>query len=195
MPELNLSIPHWQCYLRRRFLFDCNAAEEGEPVPVLVIGVASIPGRALGFHCLTEDGGLFWRMPIQALQHSPLKGIPEHPLADLQVWDCFSAYVTHIIFDRLDMTYVRAKIGSREIMGKYFMTIDWYGLGSGAEGVGDDGHKCAHIIALDDGNYAALPNNYLRWHDKAFNVAPDEFPKYKTNTHIWKCENGTTPIR
>lgn len=194
MPELNLSISHWQCYLRRRYLFNCAVAEEGDPVPVLVIGVSSVPGRALGFHCLTEDGGLFWRLPICALQHIDGKGVHEHPLIDLQAWDCFSPYVTAIIFDRLDKITAMARIGDKEIRGQYFMTIDWYGLGTGAEGAGDDGHKCAHIIALEDGNYAALPNNYLQWYDKAFNVPPKEFPKYRTNTHIWKCEYGQTAL-
>jgi hypothetical protein len=35
-------------------------------------------------------------------------------------------------------------------------------------------HKCAHIIALDDGNYAAQPNNRCIWDIPSFTVK-DEY--------------------
>ena len=36
-------------------------------------------------------------------------------------------------------------------------------------------HKCAHILALDNGNYAAQPNNRLIWSIPSFTVR-DEIP-------------------
>lgn len=191
MPELNVSVPHWQCYVRKEYLLQRDPTpNEGLWEPALVIGISSIPGRALGFHCLTEHGGLFWRLPIHALAAFP--GCKERPLSDLQVWDCFSSHFSLHVFDRIDRCPVKAKIGSELVNGIYLMTVDWYGLGTGAEGVGDDGHKCAHIIELEDGNYAALPNNYVRWLDKAFVLSPLDLTEplgYRTSNSIWKCEN------
>lgn len=55
------------------------------------------------------------------------------------------------------MSYKSRSGAERE--GRYVMTIDWCspdGFGF-AETPGQ--HKCGHIIALDDGNYALQPNN------------------------------------
>ena len=39
-------------------------------------------------------------------------------------------------------------------------TRDWYGHEDAAE-AGDGGHKRSHVIALDNGNSAAQPNNRM----------------------------------
>jgi hypothetical protein len=51
--------------------------------------------------------------------------------------------------------------------GKYLFTIDWcngvdYELGYSEIA---SGHKCAHIIELENGQYAAQPNNRVVWSD------------------------------
>jgi hypothetical protein len=60
-----------------------------------------------------------------------------------------------------------------------------------AEEAGDGGHKCAHIIALDDGNFAAQPNNRIQWFCPAFVTPFKEKPDYMTNTRVWKVERET----
>jgi hypothetical protein len=50
-------------------------------------------------------------------------------------------------------------------------------------------HKCAHILALDDGNYAAQPNNRLIWSIPSFTVK-DEIPvDWKVQTSEWNVED------
>ena len=49
-------------------------------------------------------------------------------------------------------------------------------------------HKCAHIIALDDGNYAAQPNNRCIWDIPSFTVK-DNIPDWKVQTSEWNVEN------
>ena len=44
--------------------------------------------------------------------------------------------------------------------GQYMFTRDWYGHEDAAE-AGDGGHKRSHVIALDNGNFAAQPNNRM----------------------------------
>ena len=42
----------------------------------------------------------------------------------------------------------------------------------------------------DNGNFAALPNNCLQWHDPAFVTPFTEKPDFRINTHTWKVEQG-----
>ena len=49
-------------------------------------------------------------------------------------------------------------------------------------------HKCAHIAALDDGNYAAQPNNRCIWDIPSFTVK-DNIPDWKLQTSEWNVEN------
>lgn len=187
MATLNISIPRFYCLLRKEFLYD-GKLHHGEYVKVCVFGIASIHGRALGFHILTESGATFWRLPIHALCH--LTGAPIMPLDHLQIWDCFSYDVTATCFDRLSEIRLRAYLEDKQwYEGRYLFTIDWYNS-EDAEEAGEGGHKCAHLIALDNGNYAALPNNCLQWLDPAFVVPYQQRPDFLINTRIWKVEQG-----
>jgi len=38
--------------------------------------------------------------------------------------------------------------------------------------------KCAHVIALDNGNFAAWPNNRIQWFDPAFITPFHEKPDF-----------------
>ncbi|MFT3685951.1 MAG: hypothetical protein QM783_13695 [Phycisphaerales bacterium] len=46
-------------------------------------------------------------------------------------------------------------------------------------------------MALDDGNFAAQPNNRLQWFCPAFVTPFKEKPGYLTNTAVWKVERET----
>ncbi len=50
-------------------------------------------------------------------------------------------------------------------------------------------HKCAHIIELDDGNYAAQPNNRCIWDLPSFTVK-DNIPDWKVQTSEWNVEDS-----
>jgi hypothetical protein len=189
LPTLNTNIPRFYCLLRKEFLYN-GRAHQGEFVKVCAFGVASIQGRAIGFHVLTENGATFWRLPIHALCHRD--DAPAMPLELLEVWDCFSYEVSAIRFERLHEARVRARLPDKQwYPGTYQFTLDWHGSDD-AEDAGDGGHKCAHVIALDNGNYAALPNNCLAWHCPCFITPFSEKPDYKTNTRVWKVERDCT---
>lgn len=188
MATLNTNIPRFYCLLRKDFLYD-GTAHQGEFIKVCVFGVSSIPGRALGFHVMTENGAVIWRLPIHSLCH--LADAPTQPLDWLQFWDCFSYDVTCTTFERLADSRVRVQLrdGSWE-GGQYLFTLDWYGSPD-AEEAGDGGHKCAHFIALDNGNFAAQPNNRIQWFCPAFITPFQQKPDYVTNTRVWKVERET----
>jgi hypothetical protein len=185
MPTLNINIPRFYCLLRKEFLYD-GAAHQGEFMQVCVFGVASIPGRALGFHVLTDNGAVIWRLPINAFCHHEKAALM--PVDYLQFWDCLSYDITCTKFDRLAETRVSVhlKDGSWE-GGQYMFTLDWCG-NEDSEEAGEGGHKSAHMIALDNGNFCAQPNNRLRWYCPTFVTPYTEKPDYLTNTQVWKVE-------
>ncbi len=50
-------------------------------------------------------------------------------------------------------------------------------------------HKCAHILELDNGNYAAQPNNRILWHVNSY-TTDNDWPDYKVQTTYWDAENS-----
>lgn len=187
---LNADIAPFDCLLRAEYLYNLES-HHGEFLPCTVFGLASIPGRAVGFHVLVHDtGACIWRLPVSALVHKA--DAPDIPLDHLQLWDCLSYEVTVIEFDHLAgrLCQVVLKNGQK-FAGRNVLTIDWHGSGY-AESASDSGHKCGHMIALENGCYCIQPNNRILWADPAttnepFRVKPD----YKTNTHTWICENSS----
>ena len=51
-------------------------------------------------------------------------------------------------------------------------------------------HKCAHILALDNGNFAAQPNNRLLWHVNSY-TTDNSWPDYKVQTTYWDAEESS----
>lgn len=192
MAYLNAHVPHFYCLLRREYLYDLRA-HHGEFEPCAVFGIASIPSRALGFHVMTERGAQFARVPISALAHR--EDAPPQPLDVLELWDCFSDHVAVTAFAFL--RGLRAKVLLRDrqwYWGTYMFTVDWTG-NSYADDPGEGGHKNAHILALDNGNYCAQPNNRIAWYEPSFITKPfgdsDEKPDYITNSHVWRSEGAS----
>ncbi len=185
--HLNASIPHFYCYLRAEYLYDLQS-HHGELIPCAVFGVASIPSRALMFHAMTENGAQIARLPIAAFCWK--KEAPSQPLEMLELWDCFSYDVAVTQFEYLKGLRVDVLLRDRHRhTGEYMMTIDWCGS-SYSEDAGEGGHKNAHLIKLENGNFALQPNNRCFWFEPSFITAPlTGNPGYKTNSHTWSVEN------
>lgn len=186
--HINCSIPHFYCFLRKEFLYD-QKEHHGEFIRVAVFGITSIGGRAIGFNVLTEDGAQFSRIPIHALVSS--KTAPKISLENLELWDCFGEDVGVVVFDYL--WEMRCKVILRDRKwhyGKYMFTIDWCNNPYSEE---PTQQKCAHMIMMDNGCYAAQPNNRIIWFDPAFTTKIGKTrPDYKINSSIWCCEHLPT---
>jgi hypothetical protein len=193
MPELNENVPIFACLIRKEYLYDLQK-HHGEYETALVFGLASVYGRALGFHLLTETGAQVARVPLSALVFKEHE--PHLPLHYLQLWDCFAYECSVIDFDLLHEMRVQVILRDKQVIdGSYMFTVDWYG-NSSSEQPGEDGHKNAHVIQLDCGCIAAQPNNRILWHEPSVITAPanlraGERPDYLINTHKWKCEIDT----
>lgn len=187
---LNCDIPPTEVWVRDEFLKG-HLSGHGETIRGYAFGVASVPGQAIGFHVLLENGAQYGRLPIHALLAEPRGRRFDKP-SILETWDAPSSSVSCITYDFLVGKRVEANLSDAIpggwYPGEYLFTLDWYGSPY-AEGVGDLGWKCAHILRLDVGCFAALPNNKIRWHDKAFVRPFFERPDYKVNPVKWSVEN------
>jgi|APSaa5957512493_1039668.scaffolds.fasta_scaffold48247_2 hypothetical protein len=142
----------------------------GEVEDCIIFGITSLTGRAILFHAIMENGAVFYRLPISAFIQRGFKPeeVPKRRLDELELWNSFSYYPAVTTWDILGTTAGKF-IGKDKKWhyGKYLFTVDWGHpdaniLNSDHSEIPHE-HKCAHIIALDNGNYAAQPNNRCIW--------------------------------
>ena len=191
MPELNANIPPIDCYVRGNFLRN-QIDSHDEYFECVIFGVSSVQNRSPLFHFMMEDGGLWWRMPINAFCTKP--GVPEVDLHELVLWNSFSPYVAVTKFANLTNLKMSYRDRNRNVVqGKYLFTLDWHNPDSNRL---DDGysetpneHKCGHVIQRDDGNFAIQPNNRVRVFEPSFANRKDLVIGRVINDRVWDVED------
>ena len=169
MAYLNANIPIQYAQIKKEYLYDLTR-HVGEVEDCIIFGITSLTGRAILFHAIMENGAVFYRLPISAFIQRGFKPeeVPKRRLDELELWNSFSYYPAVTTWDIL--TAASGKYIGKDKKwhhGKYLFTIDWGHpdaniLNSDHSEIPHE-HKCAHIIALNDGNYAAQPNNRCIW--------------------------------
>ena len=196
MAYLNANIPATYAQVRREYLYDLKE-HYGEVEDCLIFGMASISGHSILFHAVMENGAVFYRLPISAFiqRGFDVKKVPRMRLDELELWNCFSYYPAVTSYDILDGQSGKF-IGKDKkwYAGAYLFTIDW-GHPEGKIVDTDHSeipheHKCAHILALENGNYAAQPNNRLIWNIPSFTVKDEVPTDWKVQTSDWTVENS-----
>jgi hypothetical protein len=114
-------------------------------------------------------------------------------LEDLQLWNSFSYYPSVTTFDFLVGQRCKYLGKNKKLYyGQYLFTVDWAHPESNILDTEHseipDQHKCAHILALDNGNFAAQPNNRILWDIPSFTTS-SSVPDYKVQTTEWNVEN------
>lgn len=164
-------------------------AGEGIVHPCTIFAVASLPNQVPLFHFHTEDGGIWWRMPIHAF--CSRAGAEALPLDELMLWDSFSYYCEAIRFDWL--TNKRMEYTSRSGVkrgGRYLFTLDWYDPDGSTIAEAPGQHKCGHVIELECGNYAVQPNNRLLAYDPSFTTRYGEMVCERLiSDRLWTVED------
>jgi hypothetical protein len=78
------------------------------------------------------------------------------------------------------------------ILATYLFTIDWAHPDSNILDTDHSEipqeHKCAHILELNNGNYASQPNNRILWNIPSYTTKVNK-PDYKVQTTYWNVEN------
>ena len=167
MAYLIHNLPLVNVYVRKEYLYDLQKGH-GEYTPGIWVSVKSVQYKALYFETLlTEYGALFDKLPLSAFVWKT-EGHGDLPLDTLQLWDCFDYNLTVI---------EKPMLGPCEFFGKdknmhpgeYMFTIDNAHSDRSILDINfsedDPEHKSFNIIKLDNGQFAAQPNNRVIWRD------------------------------
>ena len=196
MSYLNANTPPIYCQIRREYLYDLDPKHNKESEDCVIFGMASIPGKPILFHTLLPNGACYWRLPISAFFQKRFSRteVPDMQAHELELWNCFSYYPSITCFDYL--VGEKCKYFGRDkklYNGKYLFTIDWAESDSNILDVEHSEipqeHKCAHILELANGNFAAQPNNRILWHISSFTTGGN-IPDYTVQTTEWNVENS-----
>lgn len=183
------SIPYFQCLVRREYTRDLRDGH-GEYLSALAIAVECRRGRMLGFQVLltgqdarashVPTAGAMFRLPLEALCSKPCDRPAPTVIAP---WDClsdeFSVETIELIHE------MRAYVLPGRLSGRYMFTIH-----QARSDFTDDPEqsKQMHVIQMDDGWFAAVPNSRLLIEDLAFFEATKERPDFAVLTHAFSAE-------
>ncbi|MBV9521301.1 MAG: hypothetical protein JO010_00820 [Alphaproteobacteria bacterium] len=186
--SLNADTPLTYCLVRDEFLHDLRAGH-GAYTEACIFAAASIEGRAIAFHAMLRNGAQWKGLPLHAFCMRPCAPLPLEVLA---LWDCFSYAV--VVNQYRYLKPLRCEVRCRDgeaRAGKYLFTLDWFG-----EGYAEipDQTKSAHLVALDSGHLAAMPNNRILWREPSWIQPMTGKPDYLVNTRAWSAETGAALV-
>ena len=185
-------VPVW---VKKEYLYD-HQKDHGELTPGIWISVKSTQAKALYFETLLTDyGALYDKLPLSAfVWKQDYDKSNQLSLDTLQLWDCFDYHLTVIQKPLLSRCEFFGK-DKQMHPGEYAFTIDTAHADISILDTNfsehDPEHKSFNVIKLDNGQFAAQPNNRVIWRDQS--LIPEKLmtPDFKVCSQNYKVE--TTP--
>lgn len=179
-----------RCLVRAEFLHNLQS-HHGKFHQAHILGVRCQPAASLQFQVRFDDpefSGAMFCLPIQALCWQEC---PQPPSELVQPWDTFSADFTVHEFSLWSrgnalLLNVRQCRGYPErLPGRYLFTLDFCG-----NALADDfeQHKQLHVIQVEGGWFAAVPNNRVLSVDEAFSKPCQTLPRFESLAHLLSSE-------
>jgi len=204
MAYLIANIAPIEVFIRKEFLYDFTKDSknkllgENEYESAHWITTKSIPNQALYFESFIHDyGALFDKLPLHAfVWKTDIDQNKLYPLDWLQLWDCFSYNISIIKKQRLRNARCEVIMKDKsKAPGYYLFTIDSCSSDPNEVDVSwsetPNEHKSFNIIKLDNGQFAAQPNNRILWKHQSQTPSTDlKIPYFKFSTKTWICENS-----
>lgn len=195
MSFLVINLPPVHSYVRREFLYDFEKGH-GEFVPCIWVSLKTIRGQAFRIEAyLPEYGALYDKLPLNAFVSRTEKLGEMIPLDHLQIWDCFSYNAA--IVQKSFLRNLSAKFLSKDKVwhhGNYMFTVDNAcpdpNIIDTTYSEWPEDHKSFNFIELDNGQYAAQPNNRTIFLDPASNPKELKFPDFKVCTKLYRVEQN-----
>ena len=192
MAYLVANIPPLKVLVKKEYLYDFEKGH-GELVEGLWVTVKSIQGRALYFETyLPEYAALYDKLPISAFVHK--KTDLNLDLEELELWDAFSYHIT--VIEKTSLAGVRCKYlapSKKWYYGTYLFTIDSCHADNNTLNVNyaevPEEHKSFNILELENGHYAAQPNNRVLFYDKSLTPSKTLQPDFKVSTKYFCVED------
>lgn len=204
MSYLVANIAPIEVFVKKEFLYDFQTDEKGKLLGINEfesahwITTKSIPNQALYFESFIHDyGALFDKLPIHAfVWKTDIDQSKLYPLDWLQLWDCFSYNISIIKKQRLRNARCEVIMKDKsKAPGYYLFTIDSCSSDPNEVDVSwsetPNEHKSFNIIKLDNGQFAAQPNNRILWkHQSQTPSTSLKTPYFRFSTKTWICENS-----
>lgn len=197
MAFLVSSIPPIHCFVRKEFLYDFESGI-GEYEPCIWVTIKSIRGQAFRIEAyLPRYGALYDKLPLSAFvsRDKDLNQDLFLPLDSLQIWDCFSYDMT--IIQKPFLRNLTAKFLAKDkkfYSGNYLFTVDHaspdFNVIDTSYSEWPEDHKSFNFIELENGQYAAQPNNRCIFLDAASNPKELLFPDFKVCTKKYVVETN-----
>lgn len=197
MAHLIANLPPIHCFVRKEFLYDFTKGHD-EYEPCIWVTIKSIRSQAFRIEAyLPRYGALYDKLPLHAFvsRDTNLDKTTFLDLDVLQIWDCFSYDFT--ILQKVFLRNLSCKFYGKDKQlhqGNYLFTIDHSAPDvniidtSYAEYPKD--HKSFNFIELDNGQYAAQPNNRCIFLDAASNPKVMQFPDFQVCTKKYVVETN-----
>lgn len=192
MAHIVANLPPVKCFVRKEFLYDFEKGH-GELVPCWWVSIKSLRGQAFRIEAyLNEYGALYDKLPIHAFCWKPIEGEP-YPIDQLQLWDSLSYDIT--VIKKAQLQSMKCKIKMKDggwAFGEYMFTVDsahpdFNTLDTGfSEDVED--HKSYNFVKLDNGQFAAQPNNRMLILEPSSNPKELKMPDFRVATKRWSVE-------
>ena len=194
MSYLVANLPPIECYVRKEYLYDLERGH-GDLTPCMWISVKSIRTRALYIESLlTEYGALYDKLPLSAYCWKPIEGKPL-PLDHLEIWDAFSYNIT--VIQKSTLKGLRCAVYGKDKQyheGEYMFTIDSCHSEPNELNVSlsetPNEHKSFNIVKLNNGQFAAQPNNRMKWFEQSLIAHEVKQPDFKVSTHEFSVEQN-----
>jgi hypothetical protein len=139
---------------------------------------------------LTEYGALYDKLPIHAyVWHEDYSGTLS--IDTLQLWDCMGYRFT--IVEKIGLRNLGVKFLGKDKQwhfGTYMFTVDFCADGmdvdTGFTETAEE-HKSFNFIRLDNGQFAAQPNNRCLWYDQSL-IHQAKFPDFQAAKTIYSVD-------
>ena len=192
MAHIVANLPPVKCFIRKEFLYDFEKGH-GEFEPCWWVSIKSLRGQAFRIEAyLNEYGALYDKLPLHAFCWKPIVGKP-YELDSLQLWDCLSYDIT--VIKKAQLQSMKCKIKMKDggwAFGEYMFTVDsahpdFNVLDTGfSEDVED--HKSYNFVKMDNGQFAAQPNNRMLILEPSSNPKHLKSPDFRVATKRWSVE-------
>lgn len=196
MSFLVANVPSVFCWIRKEFIYDFKRGH-GEYEPCYWVSVKSIRNQALRFEAfLPNYGALYDKLPISAFvsREHDLNVDEFLPLDHLQLWNCNSYDITVIRKSFLGGLSCKFIAKNKQwYRGEYLFTIDHAHPDPNitptlfSEEPMD--HKSYNIVQMNNGQFAAQPNNRTIFIDPSSKPSELKYPDFEVATVKYSVEH------
>ena len=195
MSYIIASLPPLKCFVRREFLYN-HTKGHGELEPAIWVSIKALRGQVFRIESLLPNyGALYDKLPLHAyVWREDNDGEVDLPIDTLQLWDCMGYRFT--VLEKIGLRNLGVKFLGKNKQwhhGRYLFTVDFCADGMDADtGFTEQAeeHKSFNFIRLENGQFAAQPNNRCLWYDQSLIPAEVKFPDFQAAKNFYTVDGS-----